>query len=314
MDFVEQEIVIQTNESEGPGIAISVGGPLLRRLEETVRPCVRMALTGKSAKVGKPPRWLRAAWDFRALSFDRRGGDTVLRVSSPTLGEAAPRVFEQQRLWDEGVRPTETALDLLGKLVSDVRAQRSESDSYDEPLLQELTGWGGLFKTKVKTLILPNASPGGQRAEMDRATVQGAKALSRRIPLSRQIRLVGRIDMVRWSTRSMAVRVSDEREYRCVVVNDEIGDLGQYGGREVTVLGQAVYRPSGSVLRLDVQEILDTTVGRVAFSEVPAPFARHLEAERRQQTAKTGVAAIFGSWPGEESEEELLAELAELRG
>lgn len=154
-------------------------------------------------------------------------------------------------------------------------------------------------------------SPG---AELDESVVVAARALSNRIPSPRQIRLVGRIDMVRWSTRSMAIRVEDGTEYRCAVINEEVGDLGQYGGHEVTVLGEAIYRPTGSVLRLDVEQVLNTTVGRAAYSEIPLSFENRQEVARQRQTARTGISAVFGSWPGNESDEELLAGLSELRG
>src|SRR5665213_55354 len=313
MNFVEQEIVIRTGEDNDPGIPISIGSPLLNRLERTVVPCVRMAFTGRSTRVGQPPKWMRAAWDFRAIGFEHRNGDTILRVAAPTLGEAAPRVFEQQNLWQETVRPTETALDLFGKLVEDVRSQSSNSDTYDDPLLQKLTDWHGLFETKVKAIRLPTAAHMSTGAELDETVVMGARTLSSRIPVPRQIRLVGKIDMVRWSTRSMAIRAEDGTEYRCAVVGEDIGDLGQYGGREVTILGKAIYRPTGTVLRLDVQQILDTTVGRRAYSEIPASFENRQEFDRRKQTNRNGVSAVFGSWPGEESDEELLAGLADVR-
>ncbi|HEX3966373.1 MAG TPA: hypothetical protein VHW70_00270 [Edaphobacter sp.] len=313
MNFVEQEIVIRTNEDDKPGIPISIGGPLLSQLEKTVRPCVRMALTGRSKMVGHPPQWLRAAWDFRALGFDRRGGDTILHIAAPTLGDAAPRVFEQQSLWEKAVRPTETALDLFGKMVDDVRAQAGSSDAYDDPLLQQLAGWHGLLHTKVKTVRLPSVAFMSPGAELDESVIVAARALSSRIPSPRQIRLVGRIDMVRWSTRSMAIQVADGTEYRCAVISEDIGDLGQYGGREVTVLGKAIYRPTGSVLRLDIEQVLDTTVGRAAHSEIPLSFEKRNEADRRRQTSRNGISAVFGSWPGEESDEELLEGLSELR-
>jgi hypothetical protein len=153
-------------------------------------------------------------------------------------------------------------------------------------------------------------SPG---AELDESVVVAARALSSRIPPPRQIRLVGKIDMVRWSTRSMAIRVEDGTEYRCAVINEEVGDLGQYGGHEVTVLGKAIYRPTGSVLRLDVEQVLNTTIGRAAYSDVPLSFESRPEVERKRQTARNGVSAVFGSWPGDESDEELLAGLSELR-
>ena len=313
MDYVEQEILIRTSEDDNPGIAISIGGPLLSQLEKTVRPCVRMALTGRSSTVGQPPKWLRAAWDFRALDFVRRDGDTILRIAAPTLGEAAPRVFEQQTLWEKAVRPTETALDLFGKLVDDVRAQAGSSDTYDEPLLQQLTGWQSLLHTKVKAIRLPSVAFMSPGTELDESVVVAARALSSRIPSPRQIRLVGKIDMIRWSTRSMAIRVEDGTEYRCAVMNEDIGDLGQYGGREVTILGKAIYRPTGSVLRLDVEQVLDTTVGRAAHSDVPLSFENRHDTERKRQTMKNGVSVVFGSWPGDESDEMLLSSLAEQR-
>ena len=112
----------------------------------------------------------------------------------------------------------------------------------------------------------------------------------------------------------MAIRVGDGSEYRCAVINEEVGDLGQYGGHEVTVLGKAIYRPTGSVLRLDVEQVLNTTIGRAAYSDVPLSFENRNDVDRKRQTARNGVSAVFGSWPGDESDEELLAGLSELRG
>jgi hypothetical protein len=89
--------------------------------------------------------------------------------------------------------------------------------------------------------------------------------------------------------------------------------LKKFFGREITVFGKAIYRPSGTLLRIDAQEILDTAAGREAFSTVPEAFSKAPRVERRPQTNRTGVAAFFGIWPGEETDEELLATLGELR-
>jgi len=118
---------------------------------------------------------------------------------------------------------------------------------------------------------------------------------------------------VRHSTRSMGLRLDDQNEIRCAVVNEGITDLGAYLNKEVTILGKAIYRPSGSVLRLDVEQVLDTTVGREQFSTVSPSLEGTKKLERKIQTPRTGISAVFGSWPGEESDEELLSALAELR-
>jgi predicted nucleic acid-binding protein len=114
VNYIEQEIVVQGAEDENPGVGIGLGSKLFRQIERTVQPCVRMALTGRSAQVGQPPKWLQAAWDVRAMGFSRRGSDTVIHLSVPKLGDAAPKAFEQQTLWDDAVKPDETAIDVAG--------------------------------------------------------------------------------------------------------------------------------------------------------------------------------------------------------
>jgi hypothetical protein len=313
VNYVEQEIVVQGAEDESPGVSVVFGWKLFRQIERTVQPCVRMALTGRSAQVGQPPKWLQVAWDVRATGFSRRGSDVVIHLSVPRLGDAAPKVFEQKTLWDDAVKPDETALELMGKLVSDVREQASNSDSYDAPMLTRLTGWNGLLESKIRTVILPTVGSQQTTSILDESVVASAMVLNSRIPVERQVRVVGTIDMVRYSTRSMGLRLDGGDEVRCAVVNEDFSELREYLNKEVTVLGKAVYRPSGSVLRLDVEQILETTVGRGQFSQVPLSMEIKPKTERRMQTMKTGVAAVFGTWPGEETDTELLKALSELR-
>lgn len=313
MNYIQQEIVIRGAAEDGPGAGVHLAGSIFREIAKTVRPCVRMALTGRSASVGKPPLWLQQAWNVRAVGFSRRDEDVVFQMSSPTLGDAAPKVFEQTSFWDDAVRADETALDLMGKLVHDVTARQANSDSYDESMLTTLTAWDGLFQSKIKAVILPSRVDPHSTA-LDLRVVSNARELSRRIPCPRQVRIVGTVDMVRHSTRSLGLRLGNGDEIRCAVVTDDIATLGELLNREVTVLGKAVYRPSGTVLRVDVEAILNTTVGRDQFSYVPLSFEHRLKPEPRLQTKRTGIAALFGTWPGEETDSELLARLSELRG
>ena len=313
MNYIDQEIVVQGTEDERPGISVGFGGKLFRQIERTVQPCVRMALTGRSAQVGQPPKWLQAAWDLRATEFSRRGSDTVIHMQVPKLGEAAPQVFEQKQLWDASVQPEETALELLGKLVQDVSEQATNSDSYDGHMLTRLVGWNGLLESRIRTIVLPTTGINSPNSMLDVSVVANARSLSNRIPAERQVRVVGRIDMVRHSTRSMGLRLDNGNEVRCAVVNEDIGDLGNLLNKEVTILGKAVYRPSGTVFRLDVQQVLETTAGRGQFSQVPLPMEIKPRNERIAQTPRTGVAAIFGTWPGDETDNDLIEALAELR-
>jgi hypothetical protein len=104
--------------------------------------------------------------------------------------------------------------------------------------------------------------------------------------------------------------LADGQEVRGVLHDGDPDLLQQYFGREITIFGKAVYRPSGTLLRIDAQEILDTVEGRSAFSVVPPALTHRPKLDRKVQTAKNGVAAFFGSWPGDETDDELLAALA----
>ena len=119
--------------------------------------------------------------------------------------------------------------------------------------------------------------------------------------------------MVRYSTRSFGLLLDDGQEVRGVLSEKDPELLQKYLGREITIFGKAVYRPSGTLLRIDAQEILDTVEGRSAFSVVPPAFTRQPKQERKTQSNKVGVSAFFGSWPGDETDDELLAALGELR-
>ncbi len=100
MNYIEQEIVFRTESLDRQDVPLSVSSPLLRRLESTARPSVRMLLERSSAPVGAPPAWLERASDSRTLGFTAKHGLSILHVKAPTLGDAAPKLFEQPSLAD----------------------------------------------------------------------------------------------------------------------------------------------------------------------------------------------------------------------
>ena len=86
-------------------------------------------------------------------------------------------------------------------------------------------------------------------------------------------------------------------------------------GENVLVLGRAVYRPSGSVLRIDARAI-ELGEGQPAIWEkIPPPRGERPIIQRAKAgEVRRAIDSFFGTWPGDESDEELLAMLRELRG
>lgn len=314
MDYLEQEIALDTETEFGADVPLPISAGLLRRLEDTARPCVRMAIEGASASAGAPPAWLERASDIRILGFSARDGKSILHLKAPMLGDAVPEVFDQQTLWPGMASAEDTVIQLIGRVGHIVRGRETASDMYDQPLLKHFTHWRSLFKSELKQLHLPASSKGNDiPVALNIEVVENAKLLSAQTPIPRQIRIIGKLDMVRHSTRSFGLVLHHGDEVRGVLQEGDPDLLLKYFGKEITVFGKAIYRPSGSLLRIDAQEILDTTEGRAAFSTVPEALSTLPRAEKRLQSARGGVAAFFGTWPGEETDEELLAALGEVR-
>lgn len=314
MNYVEQEIVLHTTKRFGRSVPLPLSSSLLRNLQATTKPCVRMAFEGTSSSVGATPAWLERAIDIRTLGFSGRNGETVLHLSAPELGEAAPRLFEQESLFPGVASSTDTALGLIGKLIREVRREDLSSDLYDRSLLSKLGKWRGLLEGDLNSLDFPTGPrKGSELVEFDSKVIASAQVLSDKTPAPRQVRIVGKLDMVRHSTRSFELILATGSPVRGVLVDGMTDELQKHFGNEVTILGRAIYRPSGNLLRLDAAEILDTTAGRSAFSEIPLPFTTPRRLERKLQTPKSGVCAFFGTWPGEETDAELMEALAGLR-
>ena len=314
MNYVEQEIRFRTELFYGRDVPLALSAPLLRRLESIARPSVRMILEGTSASVGARPAWLERASDIRTLGFSAKDGYSILHVKAPMLGEAAPQLFEQTSFWPSAASSEDTALQVIGNIARAVRGRETGSDLFDRGLLRHFSSWGGLFRNGLQSVEFHAGTPSGFLSAINAQVATNAQGLSDETPSPRQVRVEGKLDMVRHSTRSFGLLLSDGTEVRGVLLNGSSEVLQGHFGKQITALGKAIYRPSGTLLRIDASEILAVEYGRQAFTKIPPSLTQSRKPERRMQSAKAGVAAFFGSWPGEESDRELLKALEEVRG
>ena len=115
-------------------------------------------------------------------------------------------------------------------------------------------------------------------------------------------------------TQSFGVLLDDGQEIRGVLVEGEIEDISSLLNQRVLVVGKAVYRASGRLLRIDAEAITKTTEEGRFFSSIPKPVRQKFDLRdtMREQQHKLGVAAVIGKWPGDETEEEIRQALKEL--
>lgn len=286
---------------------------MLASVPPLVRGSLRMAIEGASTAQGRPPAWLQRAADIRLTGYDYSGDDTLIAVGLPLIGEAAEEVYRQRELWDTRPDPNQTVLEVLGNVVNEIAAERGDSTWYDRQLLTRFTHMRKVFVSGIDSVRL-NTTAG--IAEVNAGVAETAQRLSNSTPPNRSARLVGMLDMIRHSTRSFSLRLDSGEEVRGVMESTDSSEIMQaMFGKRVLVLGRAVYRPSGRLLRIDAAGLEDGTSVAGLFSRIPAPQTSRPPtfASRVTGSGKRGIAAFFGTWPGDESDADLDFLLRELR-
>lgn len=296
----------------GPGArGVRVEGALLRDLLDVLvdgcQQAVRLRVEGRSTAQGKPP-----AWVTRAASFDVVGlkeGSTVLVVEAPSLAEAVPEQFAQADLFTL-VEPARSCLDLLEESLRDVLEGKPESDAYDDGLVRTFEDFSKVLRHEVEAVEFMD----GARLRVDLRGVETCRRLRNAIPPDQRVRIAGKLDVLRHSDRMFTLIVESGGMVRGVVASEaiDLAELGAMWGGPAVVSGVAKFRPSGSLLRIEA-EIIERAGEKdlSLWGTLPQPVFGPLdERELRQpQGPRSGVSAIFGQLPGEETDEEIIEAL-----
>jgi hypothetical protein len=313
MSATVQTVTLRGERHYGRKVPAKPLGELLRTLADAVRCAVRMAFESRSRAKGQRPAWLDAATDIRFL--DHCGDDeTVLHFETPRLGDAAPQLYEQKELWPSRPSPDDTGFDLLADVVADVAAENADSERFDRPLLRVLERFGHGFDHSFQRLELTGTRyRASNPCLVTPEIVAAAQKLSRETPRPETARIMGTLDMIRVSTNGFAIQLEGQ-EARGVLTNGDVGAFKELLGQDVVVVGKAVYRPSGKLLRIDAEAVAPAAEKDRFFARVPKPArpGYDLRTALREQQHKRGMSAIIGKWPGDETDEEIERALREL--
>lgn len=309
-----QTVTLHSEQHFGKKLPPKAFGELLRVIPEAIRFSIRMAFESRSQAKGKRPKWLNAASDIRFL--DHSGDDeTVLHFAVPELGDAAEVLYRQKEFWNTKPEPTDTGFDLFADVINDVAIGNADSDRFDRPLLHQIERFkNGLNGTFHRVDFTGNRVSMSKPAVINADIVDAAARLSHNTPEPQQTRVFGTLDMIRSSTNAFAIKLKNGEEVRGVLTEGKVFHLTELLEKDVLILGKAVYRPSGKLLRIDADEVLLAGDQDRFFEAVPKPKQSRFDLKEvvRDQQYKKGVAAIFGKWPGDESDEEIEAALKEI--
>jgi len=223
--------------------------------------------------------------------------------------------FRQQRLWDDGPKPEETAFELFGAALNAVASCRADSDAFDRDLLRRIGSYRTLLKRGIGQIAMPDALP-GRRGQIDAAVVAAADDLIAATPRSRRVRIAGRLDVMAVSQSVIKLEVGPNLFATARWEGEEpIDKFKDFINRDVVIEGLGVFRPSGALLRVDADALAPESPADSFFRTLPtAAAARDYHKLARLKPGEPSVyAQILGSIPAEESDEEFEAALANLR-
>jgi len=288
-------------------------GPVLARVRATLLDSVRMGFLHSSHARGRVPASLQRAADVRYIGHAvGREDSTVLRFEVPEFGSVAAELFEQGQLWSSGPKPGQTAFELLAESLHDVRQNAKNSERFDHALLRRFASYRHLLRGGLDKISLPDAVI-AEMESIDESLSLAAESLFHETPPVRRVRLCGRLDMLGVSKRVMGLFLEDGSPVTAVWTAEGFVDLASFLDKQVVIEGLAEFRPSGTLLRVDTEAIREAGAGDTHFSALPLAEMRS-DYQKLVTAVRPGqkpYAAIFGVIPGEETDEEFAAAVAE---
>lgn len=314
MKLIERTFELRGPEGLGAKPRPELIGPVLGRVRETLLDSVRMGFLHSSHARGRIPACLQRAAEVRFIGHAGGPDDsTLLRFEVPEFGSVAAELFGQGQLWSMGPKPGQTAFELLAESLHDVRRQAKDSERFDHALLRRFASYRHLLRRGLNCIALPDADiPARER--IDEPLSAAAESLFRETPAARRVRLCGRLDLLGVSKRVMGLFLEEGASVTAVWTEEGFVDLASFLDKQVVIEGLAEFRPSGALLRVDADAIREAGASDAAFSTLPLAEIRrnYQKAAAIVRPGQKPYASIFGLIPGEESDEEFAAAVAEL--
>lgn len=318
--YREQEVVaidhrldIRLKGSQASGA--HADGAMLRDLLDVLidgtQGALRLRLEGRSRTRGAAPKWLQRAARFEVLGFAE--GSTIVSLAAPSIQEAAPGIFAQGHLFQE-LDPEQSSLQLFEESLKEALSGRPESDLFDQPFLGAMLNFKKILGSGIESIELRDPANGASKVCVDTGRLQNVENLRRQTPPDQRIRLAGQLDTIRHSDRMFTLILDDGQSIRGLAERIAPQELAALFGQRAVVSGKAVFRPSGSVLRIEIDLLEPAGDDSAVWSHMPRPALGKIQGRPQldAQGPRSGINKVFGRWPGEESEAEILQALEAL--
>ena len=274
-----------------------------------------MGFLHSSRSRGRVPSSLRAASEVRFIGHSGEDGATLLHFEVPTFGSVASELFRQRLLWEDGPSPDETAFELFGGALHDVAVRRTESNRFDPGILRRIRSYRHVLDRGIDLITMPDTVV-ERRGQIDSEVVVAASELYAVTPTARRVRVTGRLDVMGASQGVLKLDVRPNEIVTALWEGEEpVETLREFFNQDVVVEGIGVFRPSGTLLRVDADAIAAASSQDEFFRRIPSAVARrdYHKLARLKPGEKSSYTQLRGWLPGDESDEEFNAAVVALR-
>jgi hypothetical protein len=286
-------------------------------LLEGARQATRFFIEGESTRKGPRPAWLDATCNIEVTGLT--AGSAVVALEAPTLADAAPDRFggahqvslfaEPQQLLDA----SHSAVDIFAGVLASVVRGEKERVLADRALLDTCVRFARAARDGFEGVQLDGIAGLSAPLVVRRDDVGKIELLRDETPGPKAVRVSGTLDTISATKSDVVLTLSDGTAVAARLDAHDNEQLKALFGSRVVVSGMAQFRPSGKLLVIDVEHLGPARDGDVVFESAPKATAGRPSASLLPQDESSGVSAFFGTWPGDESDEELLDALEAIR-
>jgi hypothetical protein len=267
-----------------------------------------MRTQGRSSAPGAAPGWIEAAADY---TVELKPGSTVLEFEVPSLLEASPETFGQAELFPE-IDPRRSSFHYFSESLEAAVAGRRDSPLYDKGLLEVFRRLEKVLDGGAERITIEN----GRRLALTRPRLEGLAALAAEIPAPQYVRVAGKLDEIRYSDRTFSVlSTTHNQKLKGIAEPGQKQRLQDLWGKTVVVAGTAYFTPAGGLLRIEAEQVRPASSREEGlWGSPPRSLSRSSSrrAVRVPQGPRSGLNAILGRWPGDETDEEITEALERL--
>ena len=284
---------------------------ILLALCTTAESVSRLLSSGSGCGIGRNPSWLSESTNFSVTGLAK--GSTVIQFKAPLLRETTKYIFAPKNFWLNPPGLEDTALDLVAYAIEDAGNDNSTGEYYDSYVLEAMRRLGrSTHDGEVCLELMPQGLARG-KFTWNKTVYQKLSNLMHSTPRPQTFIVSGRLDQTNYKGRYFYLLIGQNSKIlgRLQPKSLDTEDLRQFWGKPVTIEGMVHFKADGKPRIIETRKICARSEGDELFEELPEihPLFSKTDEYRAQSF---NVRDIFGTWPGDETIEELMATLKEL--